>query len=232
MLPLLLGTLAAAVGLWLLARVFVAASPRVLARGLRYGGLGLGAVVVVLAALRGQLGTVLALGAMLAPLVVRWRRRSEAAARAAPSAGQTSRVETLYLRMTLDHDSGALDGEVVYGPLRGRRLETLEPGEAMALLDACRHDDAPSVAVLEAWLDRVRPGWRDRFAGAEPPVDGGSGTMSRAEACEILGLSPGASVEEVKAAHRRLMMAVHPDHGGSTYLAAKINQAKDLLLRP
>ncbi|HYH39491.1 MAG TPA: DnaJ domain-containing protein [Azospirillum sp.] len=233
MMPMVLAAVALAVGLWLLARVFVAASPQTLAKGLRYGGIGLGAAVVLFAALRGQLGTVLALGAMLAPLALRYRRRREAAARAEPSSGQASRVETLHLRMTLDHDTGAMAGEVLYGPLKGRTLDSLDPAEAAELLDACRRDDPQSAAVLEAWLDRARPDWRERFgeAEAEAPRSGGSGTMSREEAYEILGLSPGASAEQVKEAHRRLMMGVHPDHGGSTYLAAKINQAKDLLLR-
>ncbi|WP_431861033.1 DnaJ domain-containing protein [Azospirillum sp.] len=231
MMPLALAAVALAVGLWLLARAFVAASPQTLARGLRYGGIGLGAAVVLFAALRGQLGTVLALGAMLAPLLIRHRRRREAAARAEPSSGQASRVETLYLRMTLDHDTGAMAGEVLYGPLKGRTLDSLDPAEASALLNACRQDDPQSAAVLEAWLDRARPDWRERFAETEMPAGGGSGTMSREEAYEVLGLMPGASAEQVKEAHRRLMMGVHPDHGGSTYLAAKINQAKDLLLR-
>ncbi|PWC31578.1 DnaJ domain-containing protein [Azospirillum sp. TSO22-1] len=235
MMPLVLAAVGLAVGLWVLARVFVSASPRTLARGLRYGGIGLGAAVVLFAALRGQLGTVLALGAMAAPLLIRHRRRREAAARVEPSSGQASRVETLYLRMTLDHDTGAMAGEVLYGPLKGRTLDSLDPAEAAELLYSCRQDDPQSAAVLEAWLDRARPDWRERFgeAGGEAgrPAAGGSGAMSREEAYEILGLSSGASAEQVKEAHRRLMMGVHPDHGGSTYLAAKINQAKDLLLR-
>jgi len=229
--PLFLAAVALAVGLWLLARAFVSASPRALARGVRYGGIGLGAAVVLLLTVRGELGPVLALGAMAAPLLVRLRRRREAAARAQPSAGQASRVETLYLRMTLDHDSGAMGGEVLHGPLKGRTLDSLGPVEAVSLLDACRRDDPQSAAVLEAWLDRARPDWRERFAEAESPGSRSGGTMSRDEAYEILGLGSGASAEQVKEAHRKLMRGVHPDHGGSTYLAAKINQAKDLLLR-
>lgn len=240
MLPLLLAGVVLALGLYLLARAFLSASPRALSLGIRYGGVGLGAAVFLFMAVRGELGPLLALGALVVPLLARVRRRREAAARAQPSSGQSSRVETLYLRMTLDHDSGTMDGEVLHGPYRGRTLDSLAPAEASALLDDCRQQDPQSAAVLEAWLDRAHPDWRERFAadaggrsgGAHSSGGGGGGAMTREEAYEILGLSPGASAEQIKEAHRRLMMGVHPDLGGSTYLAAKINQAKDLLLRP
>jgi DnaJ family protein C protein 19 len=61
-----------------------------------------------------------------------------------------------------------------------------------------------------------------------PPRTGGP--MSRAEAYQVLGLKSGATEAEIRDAHRRLMMAAHPDHGGSDWLATRINQARDLLL--
>jgi DnaJ-domain-containing protein 1 len=130
---------------------------------------------------------------------------------------------------------------VLTGPFRGRRLSELTPEELMAFLRECRVQDEESARVLEAYLDRTHgAGWRDAddAAGAEgaqgasgrrSPWSGASG-MSREEACEILGVGPAASAREIKAAHRKLMLKLHPDHGGSDYLAAKINQAKDVLL--
>ena len=64
---------------------------------------------------------------------------------------------------------------------------------------------------------------------AAPPPRGG-GAMSRAEAYQVLGLKPGATELDIRDAHRRLMMAAHPDHGGSDWLATRINQARDVLL--
>lgn len=231
-------------GLAMLARVFVSADPRTLATAVRYGGIALAAVTVVILTLTGRLGTAMMLGALAFPLLTRWRTLRDAfrpTSYKAASGGQTSQIETLYLRMTLQHDTGAMAGEVLHGPWRGRTLESLTLGQVLALLEECRRDDPQSASVLEAWLERSHPGWQtaeDQAAGSSNNPGSkdngggrGGGSMTRDEAYDILGLSPGATPEQVKDAHRRLMMKVHPDHGGSTYLAAKINQAKDLLLR-
>jgi DnaJ-class molecular chaperone with C-terminal Zn finger domain len=236
--------IALVVGFYILARVFVSADPRTLANTVRYGGMALGVVVVVFLTLTGRLGTALMLGAVAFPLFTRWRvLRDSWRSAHGPSGGQTSKVETLYLRMTLFHDTGAMAGEVLHGPWRGRTLDSLTFSQLMSLLEECRRDDPQSATVLEAWLDRTHPDWQSReeeAAGGGPSGAGGaggegggrrSGPMTREEAYDILGLAPGATPDQVKDAHRRLMMKVHPDHGGSTYLAAKINQAKDLLLR-
>ncbi|MGQ9367452.1 DnaJ domain-containing protein [Azospirillum sp. ST 5-10] len=245
MVPLILLGLGLAVGLYLAMRGFVAADPRTLAQTLRYGGVALAGVVLVILTVLGRLGAAMAIAGFLFPIVHYWRtQRRQAKAARGPTAGRTSQVETLYLRMTLDHDSGAMAGEVRHGPLRGRTLDDLSRTEALELHAACRRDDAQSAAVLEAWLDRSHPGWRDdaaadaagarsgtqgRAGGGAPPRRG-DGAMTVEEARDILGVEADASAEQIKEAHRRLMMKVHPDHGGSTYLAAKINQAKDLLL--
>ncbi len=148
----------------------------------------------------------------------------------APSSGQQSTVQSKYIRMTLNHDSGEIGGEVVAGSFTGKRLDQLDLEALMQLLDECR-DDEESVALLQAYLDRVYADSWQQQAGAERQRTVSSpGEMSREEALQILGLPPGASEAEVIEAHRRLMQKLHPDRGGSAYLAATINLAKDVLL--
>ncbi len=143
--------------------------------------------------------------------------------------GKKSTVATQVLAMELDHDSGTMDGEVLMGPLMGRRLSSLSADEMQALHRLCCDVNDQSQALYEAWLDRARPDWRDGFGkDAGRPATGG--TMTVEDAYAVLGLKKGASTEDIRAAHRRLMKQVHPDAGGSDYLAAKINEAKDLLL--
>jgi hypothetical protein len=148
------------------------------------------------------------------------------------SGGQDSTVRTAFLEMQLDHDSGAVNGRVLAGQHAGRRLDDLPEALLLQLLREMA-GDADSVALFEVYLDRRMPGWRDDVkqdsaAGAGRPA--GAGTMSQEEAYQVLGLAPGAGAAEIHAAHRRLMKLAHPDQGGSTFLAAKINQAKDKLL--
>lgn len=171
---------------------------------------------------------------LLLPLLRNWRAiRARLRAARGPSPGQASEVETRFLRMTLDHDSGEMTGRIVEGRFAGRALEDLGLDDLIALWAECRAEDAQSAAVLEAYLDRTQgEAWREAAAqgGAGPRAPTGAGAMSQEEACDILGLEPGASRAAVHEAHRRLMQKVHPDHGGSNYLAAKINQAKAQLL--
>jgi hypothetical protein len=218
---------------------FTRAEPASLARALRWTAVGLVGVGVLLLPFIGR-GSLIAFGpAILLPLITRLVvRRSQQWSRAAPQAGQSSTVETAWLAMTLDHDSGAMAGRVRAGRFAGRPLSSLDLPSLLELLEDCRAADPDAVALLEAYLDRTHgAGWRAPAggAGAEAASGAGSGPssgggMTRQEAYEILGLAEGASPAAVKDAHRRLMQNLHPDVGGSTYLAAKINQAKDLLL--
>ena len=96
----------------------------------------------------------------------------------------------------------------------------------------CRAEDEEAARLLEAYLDRVRSNWHEEMAGEQPRDDAprSSPDVTVDEAYAILGLAPGADAEAIKAAHHRLMKQLHPDHGGTDYLATKINRARDVLL--
>ena len=138
----------------------------------------------------------------------------------------TSTVTTDELRMTLVHDSGDMDGEVLTGSFAGRRLSDLDLPALKALHGELRATD--SLQLLQAYLDRRCPGWSDEAGRREPPA--GDRDMDREQALAVLGLTSGASREEIVDAHRRLMQKLHPDRGGSDYLAATLNLAKRVLL--
>ena len=227
---LLLG-LAALLLFLLAARIYTMANPQVLVRQLR-----IGAGVAALAGagflvFRGLLGYGVALAALGSWLLwgggaFSWGRGS---AQKAP--GRTSRVATEHLEVELDHDTGEIIGRVLKGTFAGRQLEDLAPVETARLWQDCRFADPQSAQILEAYLDRAHPTWREDLGRAE----GGDATsredgMTREQALEVLGLEAGASEDDIRRAHRDLMMKMHPDRGGSTYLAAQINEAKEVLL--
>ena len=142
-------------------------------------------------------------------------------------AGEASGVDTETLEMRLDLGSGAMSGRVRRGAFTGRDLASLDRAELIQLLADCQALDTESVPLIEAWLDRTDPEWRD---AAPPPERQRDGAMTRAEALAVLGLAEGASEAEIRAAHRRLMRSAHPDHGGSDWLATRVNEARDVLL--
>lgn len=143
-----------------------------------------------------------------------------------------STVRSAALEMTVDQASGTLSGRVLAGHFEGRELARMSIEDLLVLRREIS-SDPESRALLEAYLDRRAPLWRDhvqedsaaRGRGAARP-----GAMTDEEAHQILGLRPGAGEAEIREAHRRLIKAVHPDVGGSTFLAAKINEAKDRLI--
>ena len=229
---LLLGGLAILCGVLLLGYLFVNTDPARLARAVKWAGIAVAALLVValLVWTEGRIFTLLAPAALLLPA---WRRfRSIFSGLRGPTTGSNSTVETAFIRMSLDHDTGNMTGTVLKGRFAGMRLEELRPPELLALLRECRADDEEGARLLEAYLDRVRSNWHDEMANDrarnEPPPS--TPDVSIDEAYEILGLRPGADEEAVKAAHHRLMKQFHPDHGGSDYLATKINRARDVLL--
>jgi DnaJ-domain-containing protein 1 len=198
-------------------------------------------VIIYLAAVRGGPLLWIVLGLLL-PMFLRWRQAGRFFSNiGGPTPGQSSDVETRFLRMKLDHDTGVLDGTVLEGRFAGRRLGEMALEDVIALLHEVRVEDEESAAILEAYLDRVHgAAWRTDDEPRAEDTQGsrcGSGRaqsrgdgMTREEAYEILGLKPGASDEEIKRAHHRMMQKAHPDHGGSNYMATKVNQAKDVLL--
>lgn len=236
--PYLLLGIAVVIGLIMVIRGLAGTDPKRAAKVVKAIVLVIVLVVALYFAFSRGIGTAIATIAFLAPVFMRWRGMARLMRNfRGPSSGQTSDVKTRYLRMSLDHDTGVLDGTVLDGGYRGRRLQELELSDLLELLRECRINDEQSAAVLETYLDRIHGSeWRggdDRAGGQGGQGAGparGSGTMTREEAFEILGLHPGAGPDEIKDAHHKLMLKNHPDQGGSTYLATKINQAKELLL--
>ncbi len=222
-------------GLLLLVRWATSADPRVLAWVLRVlvGLILLGGLLLV--AMAGRWSWIAYAIPFMLPFYFHWRsNRIRAKNAGGPSPGRSSDLTTDYLRMSLDHDSGEMTGVVTQGKHDGQELDSMSLEDLLDLLGECGEDE-DSVRVLEAYLDRVHgPEWRGEGGEQEHSNGGRTGgwgaAMTFNEAWEILGLAPGADEDAIKEAHRRLMGKMHPDHGGSTYLAAKLNQAKDLLL--
>lgn len=214
-------------GLALLLRVFLTRSPEQLAYGLRMGAaLALLLLAVVLIFMR-QFALALPAGAAGVMLL-----RRHAKIRSAGGPGQTSSVRSAGLEMVLDHESGDMDGRVLAGRHDGRVLSELDLETLLEVAEDLGADPE-SLRLLESYLDRTHPGWRDDMQADQARRQGaaaGTRGMDTKEAYEILGLEEGASEAEVREAHRRLMKQVHPDRGGSAALAARINQAKDRIL--
>ncbi len=174
-------------------------------------------------------------------LLLIWRRTPVGAigSPGQSTGGTTSSVRTAFLEMVLDHASARMTGRVLAGVYAGRDLASMGPADMLVLWRECRAGDPQSRQLLEAYMDREQPEWRDqlRREDAQPRGRNGAGNgqaataMSVSEALDILGLKPGASEDDIRSAHRNLMKKLHPDQGGSTYLATKINAAKDALLK-
>jgi DnaJ domain len=234
------------VGLWWLGRHYATANPSTIARVIRQAGGWLALAAAALLFLRGRFDMAGALG-LGGAWLLGWRQgsplpfglgkyggfRKYGLGNAAPRADAVSRVRSAMLEMELDHASGAMRGTVLVGPLAGHALDQLAPHILTSLHAACRTSDPDGARLLEAYLDRRSPGWRVDAEADRDPRPGGAaqpGPMTEEEAYQILGLQRGAPLEEVRRAHRTLMKRLHPDQGGSDYLAARVNAAKDFLL--
>lgn len=213
---------------FLLLLAFVRADAAKVAGAINVAGpviVGLGGLAMLLLGRAGLAG--IALSAAVA-----WYMSGRSRRASQPSRGKRSTVRTAALEMELDHDTGGLEGIVLAGRYEGKVLGTLGKDDLVAL-HAELSGDGESLQLLEAYLDSRFPGWRE---GAD--TDGGrgeraapsTGAMTKQEAYQILGLEAGASTADIRKAHRRLMKSLHPDLGGSDFLAARINEAKDVLL--
>jgi len=227
---LFLGILALVLVLWAL-NVAAKADPKVVARLLKGGGGLLALALAVFLGLRGELAVAVPLGAFGLGLLG-WMPFGPAGfrARTGKSSGRASRVRSTFVEMELDHDSGRMRGRILAGRHEGKELDALDLDTLAALLPEI---DEESRALLMAYLDRRSPGWsenaqRDAAAGRAAAV---GGKMTEQEAYQILGIEPSASAEDISRAHRNLMKKLHPDQGGSNYLAARVNEAKEVLLR-
>ena len=237
--PTLIAGIVAVVVIYSLLQMFRAANPAVLARAVKIAGGIVALAVAAFTGLKGELAVAIPLGIFGAGLLG-WSPFGPSGfgniggifgggTRRSP--GQTSRVRSAFLDMSLDHDNGELSGRIVDGPDAGHSLGEFDLPQLIAMMPGF---DAESVALLESYLDRRFPAWRQNAQG---DAAGGqrraasSGKMTDEEAYQILGLQPGAGRNDISRAHRALMKKLHPDQGGSTYLAARVNEAKDTLLR-
>lgn len=203
--------------------------PRHVAAALRWLAIGAGGLVAAWLLATGRAAQVVFVLLPFLPAIRQWWNRRMVAAPPDPAA--RSDVETAWLRMTLEHATGAMDGLVLQGEFRGRRLGELSQAELLDLLATLRVADADSAALLESYLDALGLDWRS--ARPDAGQGGGAqagGTMTRAEAAMILGVPEDADHEAVSRAWREAMKRNHPDQGGSAYLAARINEARDVLL--
>jgi hypothetical protein len=216
---------------------FARLSPAVAARLVKQGGGVLGLIGALLLALRGSLG----LASLVASVAFGFAGWSKAQSLfsslglrgARPVGAQNSTARSATIEMRLDHATGDLNGIVLSGPMQGHLLNTLTRADCLSLYATARTEDPDGARLLETYLDRRFAGWREatQNQGNARSRGGDWGAVSPEEAYQILGLPQGAGAEEIARAHRSLMKKLHPDHGGSTALAARVNQAKDVLLR-
>jgi hypothetical protein len=212
---------------------FLRANPSSLARALRpimvvLGGIGVGGLLILgVRFLPGLLPELFGLAGVVATaLIARWVRQRPSGGFSPPGTSQRTQVHTAFLEAWIDHATGDVGGRVLQGRFTGRALDAMADSDLLELHAECS-SDGDSLRVLESYLDRrLGTDWRQR----QSPPRGPRTDMTRLEALAILGLVEGATEDEIKAAHRRLILRMHPDAGGSAELAARINRAKDVLL--
>jgi len=227
-------------GLLLFGRWFGQADPKSLFKVLKWVLVTVIVAVALFFVMTGRAVFALAAIPALIPWILRIRSVARAAkafhrmaqSRAGNDGTQSSEIQTRFLKMALSHESGAMWGEVIDGPFAGRPLADLSVAQLCELLTTYQNEDSQSAQILISYLDREHPEWRSsaQDQGHDGYENSSPEGMTRHEALKILGLEEGVDEASIRAAHHRLIAIVHPDKGGSTYLAARINQAKDVLL--
>ncbi|WP_202899170.1 DnaJ domain-containing protein [Methylocapsa aurea] len=217
-------------------KAFTRANPAALARLIRAGAGAATLLAALFLLLRGRFDMAIGLGGLGAWLLKLgsgspWRMFKPVGG----AAGRVSCVRSAMIEMELDHETGKMRGTILAGPDEGKLLDSLTRPQCESLYCLCCRDDPEGARLLEAYLDRRFSGWRptgqDQGDSGPAGARRGSGAMSKDEAYEVLGLQKGASREEVVRSHRSLMKKLHPDRGGTTDLAARVNEAKDVLMR-
>jgi hypothetical protein len=231
---MLLFGIAALALLWWLGKNYTRTDPKALAKAVRtIGGVAaLGAAVWI--GIKGQPGLALLIGG-LGAWALGWKVLNFPGpwSRFQSQPGRFSRIRSAMIEMEIDHATGAVEGSILVGAFSGRRLSSLDPESLRRLHDECSAHDPQGVPLLEAYLDRRFAGWRENTQGdrdTRTRTHAQSGVMTKEEAYQILGLQPGAGLDEIRKAHRTLMKRLHPDHGGTAYLAARVNEAREILL--
>ena len=210
----------------------------------RYAVFGLVGVIIALAA-TGRLHWLAGVIAALIPIA---RNLGGLALRAMPFLSflrqrgfANSILAGKFVKLELNPMNGELNGEILAGEHQGAKLSQLSQQQLQELLQSFQqtggeYADMHSARLLAAYMYRRFQGGFDYNFGntqgsGQQNSAGGSGNMDRKEALQILGLDDQCSKEDIVLAHRKLMAKVHPDKGGNDYLAAKINEAKEFLLK-
>ena len=197
------------------------------------------ATIVVVLAVTGKLHWLMALGATVIgalPIIIKklyfllryFPLIGGLISRAGYGKSGNARFETTWLRLEVNPALGTLDGEVLQGEFKNRRLSSMSLAELEKLKKILRGQDLKSTMLLQSYIT-VRN--RTRGTHSESTETHTDTSMTRDEALNILGLKANATREDITRAYKRLIQKIHPDRGGSSYLTIKINQAKELLLK-